>query len=400
MNRLCHLPMSVEQRFSTEKMNIFFGNNGYKSDSAFLKKLTGGCLVFLLSLGLIVSALEIGARFLPPGFVTFADERTRFCELDPLLGWINQPNRHGRMVSSDFDIRVDINPKGFRDADSAYVKPDKGYRILALGDSFVWGYGVNRDERFTEILENSLPETEIINMGCSGYGQDQELLLLAKKGLRYQPDLVMVHVHFPSDSWNNSVSIAYGYFKPVFVVEKKCLVLKNVPIPKTFPGVLLDRWLTQHSAFWNRIKYRTNNGKPLYYYFNRVFTSLSSARSPGMILDDYPAEMKTWALLEQMRKLCISHDVDFLVTIAPEIYLDQVLPSGTYKRFIGIMSQSEISYIELGSLFEDFLDQNHGQVITFEHDRHWNCLGHAEMASFLEAYFQETGWGPFGGGSP
>ena len=81
---------------------------------------------------------------------------------------------------------------------------------------FVWGFGVEKDQRFTELLEKKLTNTEVLNLGCSGYGQDQELLLLKREGLRYAPDLIMVVIDAASDFENNSSFFQYGLYKPFF----------------------------------------------------------------------------------------------------------------------------------------------------------------------------------------
>ena len=46
-----------------------------------------------------------------------------------------------------------------------------------MGDSFVWGWGVADQERFTQILEAAYPQkSETLNYGISGHGPTQYLL--------------------------------------------------------------------------------------------------------------------------------------------------------------------------------------------------------------------------------
>ena len=121
------------------------------------------------------------------------------------------------------------NHEGFRDREHG---PKTKPRILFLGDSLVWGYDADQEERFTEKLQEKLPDIEILNFGISGYGTDQELLLLEKEYDRYQPDLVFLIVS-PNDRRDNSSNISYGFGKPYFIKENGKLSLRGVPVLKS-----------------------------------------------------------------------------------------------------------------------------------------------------------------------
>ena len=71
---------------------------------------------------------------------------------DELLGWKNIPD----WQATTHNRQLTINSKGLRDREHEYEKPDGVRRILVLGDSYVWGYGVADDEVFTEVLEPDL----------------------------------------------------------------------------------------------------------------------------------------------------------------------------------------------------------------------------------------------------
>jgi hypothetical protein len=63
---------------------------------------------------------------------------------------------------------------------------------VVLGDSFAWGYGVGDDEVFTEVLASLLPTVEVVNLGVTAYGTQQELDYLRQEGVRYSPDIVLL----------------------------------------------------------------------------------------------------------------------------------------------------------------------------------------------------------------
>ena len=65
-------------------------------------------------------------------------------------------------------------------------------RKLVLGDSFGWGFGVEHQEQFGEILENMHPDWEIVNASVSDYSTDQQYLFYREKGMSFKPDIVLL----------------------------------------------------------------------------------------------------------------------------------------------------------------------------------------------------------------
>lgn len=136
---------------------------------------------------------------------------------DEQLGWRNIPNWNAETGGRP----LAINSKGLRDREYPYEKPAGVKRILVLGDSYTWGYGVGNNERFTDFLAASLARDdipcEVINTGVSGYGTDQEYLWFRSEGVKYQPDLVILAFYALNDPVNNISSIQYSLGKPVFL---------------------------------------------------------------------------------------------------------------------------------------------------------------------------------------
>jgi len=78
--------------------------------------------------------------------------------------------------------------------------PAKGERprIIALGDSFTFGQGVEEDEAFPQVMARTLGskglDVEVLNFGVPGHGQPQSVALLEHRLLDLQPDLVLINV--------------------------------------------------------------------------------------------------------------------------------------------------------------------------------------------------------------
>ncbi len=93
---------------------------------------------------------------------------------------------------------VRINTGGLRDArELARPKPGNVYRVLLLGDSHTFGWGVDWEDTPGEQLERLLEpstdlEVEVVNAGVPGFNTAQEAAYLEHRGLDLEPDCVVV----------------------------------------------------------------------------------------------------------------------------------------------------------------------------------------------------------------
>jgi hypothetical protein len=81
--------------------------------------------------------------------------------------------------------------------DYAVTKPDSTFRIIELGDSFVFGAYVNTEDNHAELLEQKLNQSctafenyEVLNLGVTGYDMTYSLERFKLRGLKYDPDLI------------------------------------------------------------------------------------------------------------------------------------------------------------------------------------------------------------------
>ena len=63
------------------------------------------------------------------------------------------------LVGTYLDRPLRTNAYGLRDRDYPVAKPEGTFRIVGLGDSVMFGWGVAQDEPFLEVLERRLAET-------------------------------------------------------------------------------------------------------------------------------------------------------------------------------------------------------------------------------------------------
>ncbi len=165
----------------------------------------------LIFMGLLL-IFEVGLRF--------------FWKMGALEGSIYQvsPNkilryelRPGVKIKYE-DYEVTVNSGGFRGREYLREKEKGVYRIVLIGDSFAFGKYVSENtlsERMELALSRICPgrKFEVLNMGVEGYNSMQELEVLKTKGLKYNPDMVVVYYCF------NDPDCPEYYFKKNFINE-------------------------------------------------------------------------------------------------------------------------------------------------------------------------------------
>ena len=201
-------------------------------------------LLLAASIGLSLTIAEIIVRLLFPSAglrVRIArdleSERGKFCRYSPTLGWEGIPNAAQSFQYVDARCFVRQNQWGFRGTEFSKGIP-LFKRIVVLGDSFVWGFGVNNDEIFSEVmLHRASSRIEVVNLGVPGYGNDQELLLWQAQGREWNAAEVLLVVDPWTDLFDSLHTLVYeDYQKPAFLLDTTGQAhLINVPVPKSPP---------------------------------------------------------------------------------------------------------------------------------------------------------------------
>ena len=154
----------------------------------FLLALGGICFAFLVG--------EVAARVIlpllpdPPDTPFIGDDACmyRLCPSEP------------GEFPEDHDSH--INQLGFRDRNHPRTKPEGRYRVLGLGDSFVYG-AVPVQDNFLRVAERKLNssgiQADILLMGVPGWSTENQLGYLESEGLDLDPDLVLVNFFVGND---------------------------------------------------------------------------------------------------------------------------------------------------------------------------------------------------------
>lgn len=110
------------------------------------------------------------------------------------------------------EVSVSTNSQGFREVTEPGPRDARTIRILGLGDSVMFGLGVEEDERYMDVLEERLNQDfpaarwQTITIAVPGYNLVTEVEALKRYGLAYEPDLVIYGFVFNDFCLPNFVS--------------------------------------------------------------------------------------------------------------------------------------------------------------------------------------------------
>ena len=304
---------------------------------------------------------------------------TQFFQYDPTIGWRLLPNLEGPFERPQFQSYVRINRHGLRDRDHSYDKKPDTKRILVLGDSFVWGYGVNEEEVLTRRMEAGLPGVEVINAGATAYGTAQELLWLEREGLKYHPDLVVL-VLYKNDLYDNMTPVYNGYHRPLMVLnEDGSLKLTGVPCSHGSLRDMLRKWLVRHSALMgialrSNFRFLLRLDQPLFGTEPRDMRSEN--KDSGAPDRKYPVQL-TLALVEQMRQVALGQGARLLVVAVCH-------HDDPCKDVVRGLAEKNFPILAL----DDFKGYSPADMVI-SGDEHWNSVGHAFAAKGISEFIKK-----------
>ena len=381
------------------------------------KEFAKNVVTLLFSILFCIAVAEIAFRIAlqeEPKSIDLSDYMTH----DSLLGWKLKPNSEGTLATSEFQTRIKINSNGVRGPEVSYVKAENERRILILGDSFAEGYTVDLEERFTNLLEKQLNVTaesriSVINLGVSGYSNDQELLQFQYEGKKYQPYIVILLV-YDNDIISNIRNKHWRGSKPVFELAGTELVLTNTPVPQRTRVKAVKGWLYSNSQLYQFTRRVVRNNHYLLSLAVRIgLTDEESLAVPAefnVYARSYDAQTSyAWKVTER-----IIQELDDDVAKAGAELLIAYVPSraavysedwkATRRRYgkssdewnvnrvagelADICGRNGVPFLDLTSALQVAaadLDRKEKRVY-FEKDGHWTPEGNAHVAQALARF--------------
>jgi hypothetical protein len=157
--------------------------------------LTANLLILLLA----SCALELVLRARYYHSLDFSMEMWKYSvqlkrpSADPRLSFEHRPSSRAHLMGVD----VSINSDGQRDRSFPREKPAGAFRILMLGDSTTFGWGVKLEDTIPKLLEAELNRVgekryEVINASVGNYTTVQEVEYYLTQGVGFHPDMVIL----------------------------------------------------------------------------------------------------------------------------------------------------------------------------------------------------------------
>lgn len=201
----------------------------------------------------------------------------------------------------DHEIVHEHNSGGFRDIEHSFEKPPGVYRIVGLGDSFLWGQGVKFEDISLNVLAKRLGETsqryqiETINLAISGMDTVVESRALRELGVRFDPDLVILH--FVLNDIKPSIDLYSGDFNKI----------SNTPDA-----------LSKYSQLWSWAR-------------KRYLAAVTTRRYIDTVVADAVESTQHWQItlnaIDEINETCNKNNIKLLVAIYPFFYnLDDDYP--------------------------------------------------------------------------
>jgi hypothetical protein len=325
------------------------------------KKIIFSLIMTVMTLGII----EMNSRiiYFLLGESCYPVVPPRIMQLDDHLGWSLKPNAVDYSGRTGELIEYKINSFGLRDDEIDTQAIKQKFRIVLLGDSYTFGFGVAIDRHFFRLLENYLANTEVINLGVLGYGVDQMLLYFKQKGLPFRPDLVLMFIPHLNDE-RHLHTRRWGIGKPMFRLTNDRLVPVNDPVTNNpFYFQLLrpvDNNLTKYSRTY-------------LFFRNYIMTGLIVRDSQPLYTDQEYSFKLAFKIITEIKKISESNRARFVVVTRKKYIFDTMQENGI--RSLLVFADTDSNRYELpGNL------------------HHLNEAGNRVLADKIAGFLQVNSW--------
>jgi lysophospholipase L1-like esterase len=198
-------------------------------------------ILTFVSTVVLLLVTEVAVRALDPLGISHFEEASRLWSgyiADPVLVF-RLPARARGLYQG---VTISTNALGLRDRDLEPKQPGE-LRILLLGDSITFGYGVPVEETYGRKLESILTSrlgrrVRAVNAGMGGYNTVQEYALLESHLAAIEPDLVAL-LYLPNDIDSND---------PPFDPRLQT-AFHDSALPRTARIILQKSWLYRLARF-------------------------------------------------------------------------------------------------------------------------------------------------------
>jgi hypothetical protein len=283
-------------------------------------------------------------------------------------------------------IPVRINSQGLRGPEVDLEKPPGTYRILNLGDSVVFGWGVRYEDTYGYRLQELLNQRygseavtyEIINAGVPRWNMQNVLAYLEAEGLDYQPDLILLNF--------TTVNDVYG---------RSGLEASSEPFRD---------WLRDHTYSWPflSVQYHLLEARLGQRDAIPVLNPPADATAYFPTREDDPQWDVVWEPIRDMAALAGEHGSEFLLIVLPTAFqVQDVAYSDVPQQVVGGRGREDgVAVLDLLPVFREACQEAppgescgpEGRYLWADMWMHPSALGHRLVAERLLDVLEERGW--------
>jgi hypothetical protein len=292
---------------------------------------------------------------------------------------------YGWVPKSGFQLRLargpetTINSQGYRGREYPHARTPGRIRVLMLGDSLAFGYGVGDEETSSRQLERMEPGLEVVNLSVQGYGTDQALLRFEREGLLFHPHAAVLNFCLANDFRDNAATRAIyddSYPKPYFTLDQGRLVLHEEQLELS-PVRRLGLFLHQRSILFNELQ-RTVATRP--------------TRSEDAPAAEHPPDRElTLALLRRFGEIARANEVRLIVAIYPTLR-EFIKPSRRPQVILDAAGLDDVLRADLRPLLEarGVNPRTYGDY-ALDGSFHANARGHHLVAELIADLLRQSG---------
>jgi hypothetical protein len=268
--------------------------------------------------------------------------------------------------AGDFNVTVSINKYGFRDRKD--FKMSTANDIFVVGDSFSFGYGVEEDKRYSNLLESSLREN-IFNISMPGDFDDYSKFIKYAQEHGATIKKLIVGVCMENDL-NDYLKRGAENYK---IIDDK--ILKKIRY-----------YLESKTTTFNVCAYLINSNITVQRFFRKVNFIKNPIEIIPQVIDNPDV------LLDSARRLAkIVNDYDALILIVPSRALwagdNQKNQIAIHQSFVSLLRKEGLNVVDVRQSFEA---GGNPMEYYFPHDGHWNEKGHRKAAEVIVKHLRKN----------
>ncbi|WP_293076688.1 hypothetical protein [Okeania sp. SIO3B5] len=335
-----------------------------------------------------------------------------------------------------FRVRPYINGNnqfGFNDRDYPLQKDQNKFRLLVVSDSFNWAGG--KEGNYTALLEKKFEnyyaknQVDVINVGYPGTHTGEQLTMLKKYGLQYNPDLVVLGFFVGNDFRDADPERKRIIVNGIYIdIDKEDeLIIFGYPI---IGRSRLLMFLQQKYKVYQELQRAKQDSAQLFSSYLVASLNLASApiiereKSPGILSEKAFLRVEKSRLkfckirdlfggkrddninyifqsISEMQKLLKSRNIDFIVAIYPDEYqVNDELLNDIFAEYDDLKRESYnttcqqeilIKFLKANGIpYIDMLDrfrrEQKNRPLYLLREPHWNSAGNLLAADILFDY--------------